>query len=83
MATAGRWMRMTAGTGMREWAMSCFTSERGPVDTATVFRLYTYAPAAANGIFFDSISVSGTLVPEPSAAILFFFAAAAALRRRR
>lgn len=54
-----------------------------PVDTATVFRLFAYAPAAGNGIFFDSISVSGTVIPEPSAAALLFLAATVTLRRRR
>ncbi|MEO0017642.1 MAG: hypothetical protein RLZZ522_925 [Verrucomicrobiota bacterium] len=54
-----------------------------PIDTATVFRLYGFAPVAGNGIFFDSISLSGTLVPEPSSAVLLTLAATAALVRRR
>lgn len=54
-----------------------------PIDTATVFRLYGFAPAAGNGIFLDSISLSGTLVPEPSSAVLLTLAATATLLRRR
>lgn len=54
-----------------------------PIDTATVFRLYGFAPAAGNGIFFDTISLSGTLVPEPSSAVMLAFATTGALLRRR
>jgi hypothetical protein len=54
-----------------------------PIDTATVFRLYAYAPAAGNGIFLDSITISGSAIPEPSTAVLLVLAATATLRRRR
>lgn len=50
---------------------------------ATVFRIHTYAPAAGNGIYLDSIRVTGTPVPEPSAAVLSVLSAMVLLRRRR
>jgi hypothetical protein len=51
--------------------------------TGATFRIYSYSPAGGSSLDYDSITVNGTVIPEPAAAGLLGLAGLALLGRRR
>lgn len=50
---------------------------------ATTFRIYSYSPDNGKSVEYDTITLNGTAVPEPSAALLGALGALCLLRRKR
>ena len=52
--------------------------------SATTFRIYQYVPQAGNGVYYDNLTLSGSITPVPEPASFAALALGlAALRRRR